>query len=165
MNLDDIWTLAEEKEASGKLARDDGIGDEWSSTFYKLVLKLVGNVPDTPQVLLQVLQNLQAIVGHVVQDDHHHVLDVDALFPVPPEDGALQGLSNGGQAKELPPYTAARNVLCTRYSMVPPADRILQGLSYGGQADDLLAVEGGNKFYVLGASYDEPVSTEQPHHS
>ena len=49
--------------------------------------------------------------------------------------------------------------------MVPPADRILQGLSYGGQADDLLAVEGGNKFYVLGASYDEPVSTEQPHHS
>ena len=30
MNLDDIWTLAEEKEASVKLARDDGIGDEWS---------------------------------------------------------------------------------------------------------------------------------------
>ena len=53
VNLDYIWTLAKEKEASGKLARDDGIGDEWSSTFYKLILKIVGNVPDTPQVLLQ----------------------------------------------------------------------------------------------------------------
>ena len=52
-----------EKEESGTLARNDGIGDEW--TFYKLILKLVRGVPDIPQVLLQ---NLQAIVGHVVQD-------------------------------------------------------------------------------------------------
>ena len=28
MNLDDVWALVKEKEASGKLARNDGIGDE-----------------------------------------------------------------------------------------------------------------------------------------
>ena len=29
VNLDDIWALVEEKETSGKLTRNDGIGDEW----------------------------------------------------------------------------------------------------------------------------------------
>ena len=38
-------------------------------------------------------------MGHVVQDDQD---------PVPPKDGALKGF--GGQAEELPPYTAAINV-------------------------------------------------------
>ena len=74
---------------------------------------------------------------HVVQNDQDHVHDVETLYPVPPENGALQGLSNVGQAEELPPYTVARNVFCTRSSIVPPADRILQGLSYGGQAEEL----------------------------
>ena len=144
VNLGNVWTLMEEKEASGKLARDDGIGDEWrgpqkehvprplqenpsprspanlltdscpqtlrwSFTFYKLVLKLVRDATDTLQVLLQVPQNLQAIVGHVVQDDQDHVLDVETLYHVPPEVGALQGLSNGRQAEELPPSTASQH--------------------------------------------------------
>ena len=51
VNVRDVWTLVKEKEESGTLARNDGIGDEW--TFYKLILKLVCGVPDIPQVLLQ----------------------------------------------------------------------------------------------------------------
>ena len=53
--------------------------------------------------------NLQAIVGHALQDDQDHVFDVETLCCLPPEDGALQGLSNGGQAKELPPSTASQH--------------------------------------------------------
>ena len=53
--------------------------------------------------------NLQAIVGHALQDDQDHVFDVETLCCLPPEDGALQGLSNGGQAEELPPSTASQH--------------------------------------------------------
>ena len=52
--------------------------------------------------------NLQAIVGHALQDDQDHVFDVETLCCLPPEDGALQGLSNGGHAEELPPSIASQ---------------------------------------------------------
>ena len=139
-----LWTLMKEKEGSGKLPRDDGIGDEWrgpqkehvprplqenpsrrspanlltdscsqtfglSLTVYRLVLKLLHDAPEILRVLLQMFPNLQAIVGHALQDDQDHVFDVETLCCLPPEDGALQGLSNGGQAEELPPSTASQH--------------------------------------------------------